>query len=125
MVVVHAGRTRVAVCSWATQVSDGHLLLRIGPQSETGAWLVEGRAFSLNVLLREQLDLARRAGVAGDVVTRVRATKTMTCRVLRSLDVAPDGAPRGILDGIVSTPQEPDGEPILQDHVFRILSSAT
>ncbi len=97
--------------------------------------------FPLNVLLHEQLDLARRAGtrhsseldtladvsvvVAGDAVTRVRATKTMTCRVLRSLDVAPDGAPRGILDGIVSTPQEPDGEPILQDHVFRILSSAT
>lgn len=141
VIVRAADATCAMVCSWATQVGDRHLLLCVGPQSETGVHLVDGKEFSVNVLLREQLGLARLAGTkhsrevdklagvpvsaTGDVVTLLRAKKTMTCRVLRSLDVAPDGATRGVLAEIVSPPQEQDGEPLLLDDVFRSMASAT
>ncbi len=135
VVVQDAGKTYAMVCSWASQVSDGHVLLSIGAQSETGRLLREGTRFSLNVLLREQLGLARLAGrkhssevdklagvpvVAKDgVVTLQRAKKSMTCRVARSFDIAPDKATRGILAEIISAPEEQDGDPLLLDDVYR------
>lgn len=51
----------------------------------------------------------------GDVITLQRAQKTMTCRVEKLLDVAPDGAVCGVVAEIVSPPQEQEGEPLLLD----------
>jgi flavin reductase (DIM6/NTAB) family NADH-FMN oxidoreductase RutF len=140
VIVRDAGKTRSMICSWATQVSDRHLLLCIGAQSETGRLLCDGARFSLNVLLREQLELALLAGtkhssavdklagvpvVAKDgVVTLQRAKKTMTCRVERSFDIAPDKATRGVLAEIVSSLEEQDGAPLLLDDVYRAAGAA-
>jgi flavin reductase (DIM6/NTAB) family NADH-FMN oxidoreductase RutF len=135
IIVRDAGKTRSMICSWATQVSERHVVLCLGAQSETGKALREGMEFSINVLLREQFELARVAGMnhssaidklAGvpviedaGVVTLKRAKKTMRCRVQRFLDLAPDGATRGVLAEIVSPVIEQDGEPLLLDDFFR------
>jgi flavin reductase (DIM6/NTAB) family NADH-FMN oxidoreductase RutF len=135
LVVRDEGRTYAMVCSWASQVSDRYAILCIGAQSETGRVLREGTELSLNVLLREQLDLARVAGtkhssavdkLAGvpletrsGVVWLARAKKRMRCRVQRFLDVAPDGATRGVLVEILPPVEEQDGEALLLDEVFR------
>ncbi|MDD4904174.1 MAG: flavin reductase [Candidatus Bipolaricaulis sp.] len=135
IIVEDSGRTYAMVCSWATQVSDRYAILCIGAQSETGRILQVGTEFSLNVLLREQLELARLAGMkhssavdklAGvpletqsGVAWLARAKKRMRCRVERFLDVAPDGATRGILVEILAPLEEQAGEPLLLDEVFR------
>jgi len=131
IIVQCEGRTSAMVCTWATQVSDRYVLLCMGPQSETGKLLTVGRRFSINVLLREHVALARIAGTQhssavdklagvpvtsdGDVITLQRAKKTVTCRVEKLLDVAPDGAVCGVVAEIVSPPQEQEGEPLLLD----------
>ena len=95
----------------------------------------EDTEFSLNVLLREQLDLARVAGtkhsiavnkLAGvpfetrwGVVWLARAKKRMRYRVERFLDVAPDGATRGVLVEILPPVEEQEGDALLLDEVFR------
>jgi flavin reductase (DIM6/NTAB) family NADH-FMN oxidoreductase RutF len=135
VIVRDAGKTRSMICSWATQVSERHVVLCLGTQSETGKALREGMEFSINVLLREQFDLARVAGMnhssaidklagvpvieGGGVITLKRAKKTMRCRVERFLDLSPDGATRGVLAEIVSPVLEQDGEPLLLDDFFR------
>ena len=135
IIVRDAGETRSMICSWATQVSERHVVLCLGAQSETGKALREGTEFSINVLLREQFELARLAGMShsiaidklasvpvveeAGVVTLKRAKKTMRCRVERFLDLAPDGATRGVLAEIVSPVLEQDGEPLLLDDFFR------
>ncbi|MCX6093691.1 MAG: flavin reductase [Candidatus Bipolaricaulota bacterium] len=135
IIVQDAGRTYSMVCSWATQVSDRYAILCIGGQSETGKVLREGTEFSLNVLLREQLDLARLAGtkhsravdkLAGvaletrsGVTWLARAKKRMRCRVERFLDVAAGDATRGVLVEILAPVEEQGGEPLLLDEVLR------
>ena len=90
---------------------------------------------SLNVLLREPLDLARVAGMkhssavdklAGvpfetrsGVVWLARGKKHMRCRVEWFLDVAPDGATRGVLVEILPPVEEQEGDTLLLDGVFR------
>lgn len=138
IVVKDGGKASAMVCSWATQVSDRYVLLCIGPQSETGKLLTVGRRFSLNVLLREQMALARFAGSKhssevdklagvpvvsdGDVITLQRAKKTMTCRVEKLLDVAPDGAVCGVLAWVETLPQEQAGEPLFLDEFLKASS---
>ncbi len=135
IIIQELGRTYAMVCSWATQVSDRHAILCIGTQSETGRILRAGMEFSLNVLLREQVALARLAGtkhssdvdkLAGvplearsGVAWLAHAKKRMRCRVERFLDVAPDGATRGVLVEILPPVEEQAGEPLLLDDVFR------
>lgn len=135
LIVQDAGQTYAMVRSWATQVSARYAILRIGSQSETGDVLREGAEFSLNVLLREQFDLARVAGtkhsraidkLAGipvenrsGIVWLARARKRMRCRVQRFLDLAPGGATRGVLVEILPPVEEQDGEPLLLDEFFR------
>ncbi len=135
LIVQNAERTYSMVCSWATPVADRLAVLCIGAQSETGKLLREGVEFSLNVLLREQLDLARQVGTQhssavdkladvaletrSGVTWLVRAKKRMRCRVDRFLDVAPGSTTRGVVVEILAPVEEQDGEPLLLDEVFR------
>jgi len=99
------------------------------------AALREDTEFSLNVLLREPLDLARVAGTKHSIAVNklagvpletrsgvlwlTRAKKRMRCRVERFLDVAPDGATRGVLVEILPPVEEQEGDALLLDEVFR------
>jgi flavin reductase (DIM6/NTAB) family NADH-FMN oxidoreductase RutF len=62
--VAHHGRANAFTAAWITQVSFDPLLvaLSVNPQNFSHSLLRQSRAFALNVLRREQLDLARHFG---------------------------------------------------------------
>jgi flavin reductase (DIM6/NTAB) family NADH-FMN oxidoreductase RutF len=66
--VAHAERRRAFTAAWVTQVSFDPLLLAlsVNPANASHALLVEGRVFSVNVLARGQMDLARRFGTPSE-----------------------------------------------------------
>lgn len=141
LVVEAEGKTFSMVCSWATQVSDRHALLCVGAQSETGKILDVGTEFSLNVLLDDQVELARAVGaqhtsaldkLAGvalekrDGITLLaRAKKRMRCRVEGFFDIAPDQATRGVLVELLPPLEEQPGRPLLLDDLLGDLPRKT
>jgi flavin reductase (DIM6/NTAB) family NADH-FMN oxidoreductase RutF len=62
--VAHQGRANAFTAAWITQVSFDPLLvaLSVNPSNYSHSLLKQSRAFTLNVLAQEQLDLARHFG---------------------------------------------------------------
>ena len=62
--VAHQGRANAFTAAWITQVSFDPLLvaLSVNPKNFSHSLLKQSRAFALNVLTTEQLDLARHFG---------------------------------------------------------------
>jgi 3-hydroxy-9,10-secoandrosta-1,3,5(10)-triene-9,17-dione monooxygenase reductase component len=58
----HEGRRGGLAVAWATQIATDRLLICVGSQSTTRTLILGSKAFAVNVLLRDQLDVARRFG---------------------------------------------------------------
>jgi len=58
----HEGRRGGLAVAWATQVATERLLICVGAQSTTRELILASSAFAVNVLRRDQLDIARRFG---------------------------------------------------------------
>ena len=66
--VAHAEQRRAFTAAWVMQASFDPLLLAlsVNPGNASYALLMEGRVFSVNVLARGQMDLARRFGTPSE-----------------------------------------------------------
>ena len=58
----HEGKRGGLAVAWATQVATERVLICVGAQSATRELILASNAFAVNVLRRDQLDLARRFG---------------------------------------------------------------
>ncbi|MBM3475725.1 MAG: flavin reductase [Armatimonadetes bacterium] len=58
----HEGRKGGLAVAWATQVATDRVLICVGAQSTTRELILASNAFAVNVLRRDQLDIARRFG---------------------------------------------------------------
>lgn len=58
----HEDRRGGLAVAWATQVATDRVLICVGAQSTTRELILASNAFAVNVLRRDQLDLARRFG---------------------------------------------------------------
>jgi flavin reductase (DIM6/NTAB) family NADH-FMN oxidoreductase RutF len=58
----HKGYRGGLAVAWATQVATDRVLICVGAQSTTRELILASKAFAVNVLRRDQLDIARRFG---------------------------------------------------------------